>query len=283
MGIEIRPSGQAAGARVTGVDLTGPLEVGTVAAIRAAWLEHHVLAFPEQSISDDDLERFALAFGPFGDDPFVEPITGREHVIAVRHDAGETWPPFGSSWHTDLSFQARPPDGTCLYGITIPLRGGDTLYANQHAALDAMPAGLRDRLDGKIAIHSARAGYAPSKYGEADRRPPATMAYRQSEGSMATQLHPIIRFHPETGRPGLFGCLGYIIGLVGVDGRPVDGAGDLLVELYNWQTREEFWYRHEWELNMLVMWDNRSVLHQATGGHEGFDRLLHRTTIGATH
>ena len=58
-------------------------------------------------------------------------------------------------------------------------------------------------------------------------------------------------------------------------------AGPLLTEWYQWQTREEFWYRHEWEPQMLVMWDNRSVLHKATGGYDGHDRLLHRTTIAA--
>lgn len=82
-----------------------------------------------------------------------------------------------------------------------------------------------------------------------------------------------------SGRLGVFGCLGYIIG---IDGMRDDAAHELLTELHAWQTSERFWYRHEWEPQMLVMWDNRSVLHRATGGYEGFDRLLHRTTIGAT-
>jgi taurine dioxygenase len=279
MGIEVRPSGQCCGASVTGVDLTGPLDAATVTAIRAAWLEHHVLAFPDQALTDDDLERFTLSFGPFGDDPFVAPIAGREHVIAIRRDAEETAPLFAENWHTDWSFQERPPAGTCLYGITIPPHGGDTLYADQHAALDAMPGDLRDRLTGRSAIHSARAGYAPSgMYGDEDQRSDRSMDIRPSESALATQLHPIVRDHPETGRPGLYGCIGYVIG---IDGMPEDEARDLIMEWFAWQTREEFWYRHEWEPGMLVMWDNRSVLHRATGGYDGYDRLLHRTTIGA--
>ena len=95
---------------------------------------------------------------------------------------------------------------------------------------------------------------------------------------MATQLHPIIREHPETGRLGVFSCIGYIIG---IDGMPNDEARELLFELYAWQTRDEFVYRHQWQPNMLTMWDNRSVLHKATGGYDGHDRLLHRTTIAA--
>lgn len=278
VGIEVVPSGQACGATVTGVDLTSRLDDSTVGEIRGAWLEHHVLAFPDQAMSDDDLERFTLAFGPFGDDPFVAPIPGREHVIAIRRDADETSPLFAENWHTDWSFQVRPPDGTCLYGVTIPPIGGDTLYANQHAALDAMPAALRQRLEGASAVHSARGGYAPSgMYGEADVEA-RSMDIRPSHDAMDTQLHPVIRHHPETGRLAIFGCAGYIIGL---DGVPDTEAFELLRELLAWQTRDEFVYRHEWQQGMLVMWDNRSLLHRATGGYDGHDRLLHRTTIGA--
>lgn len=278
MGIEAVPSGQSCGATVTGVDLSAPLLGETVDAIRMAWLKYHVLAFPDQSMTDDDLERFTLAFGPFGDDPFVAPIPGRDHIIAIRRDAGETSPLFAENWHTDWSFQARPPDGTCLYGVTIPPVGGDTLYANQHAALDAMPTPLRARLDGKRAFHSARGGYAPSGLYGVDDSTGRSMDIRPSDEALDTQLHPIVRDHPETGRAAIFGCVGYMVGIEGMDD---DEAHELLLDLYRWQTSDEFVYRHEWQPGMLVMWDNRSVLHKATGGYDGYARLLHRTTIGA--
>jgi len=276
--ITVTPSGQACGATVTGLDLSRPLEAQQVAEIRAAWLEHHVLAFPDQLISDDDQERFTLAFGGFGEDPFIAPIPGRQHVIAVKRLAGETSPLFAETWHSDWSFQARPPAGTCLYGITIPPVGGDTLFANQHAALDAMPADLRARIEGRVAIHSAKKAYAPEgSYGEGDvaRR---SMDIRPSREAEATQRHPLIRPHPETGRPGLFGCIGYIIG---IEDMADEEAVPLLMELYRWQGQERFQYRHRWRKNTLLMWDNRSVLHAATGGYDGHDRLLHRTTIAA--
>ncbi len=277
MSITVIPSGQACGAAVTGVDLSSPLDATTVAEIRDAWLEHHVLSFPNQPMSDDDLERFTLYFGPFGDDPYIAPIEGRTNVIAVERTADETGTLFAENWHSDWSFQETPPSGTCLRSVVVPPTGGDTLYTNQHAALDAMPAALRDRLEGLLAIHSARGGYAPDgTYGDddiADR----SMDIRPSDSAMATQLHPIIRAHPETGRLGVFSTIGYIIG---IDGMADDEARELLFELYNWQIREEFHYRHVWEPDMLVMWDNRSVLHRATAGYEGHHRLLHRTTIG---
>ncbi len=277
MSLEITPSGEVCGARVEGIDLTAPLSDGAVADIRAAWLEHHVLAFPDQAMSDDDLERFTLYFGPFGDDPFIAPIAGREHIIAVKREPDEKSPIFAETWHTDWSFQETPPAGTCLFSIIIPPRGGDTLFANQHLALEKMPEDLREKLKGKLAIHSARAAYAPDGvYGAADQLA-RSMDIRPSVDAHGEHLHPIIRRHHETGRKGIFGCAGYITGFAYVD--PATGM-ELLGELYQWQTREEFQYRHKWQENMLVMWDNRSVLHMATGGYEGHARLLHRTTIG---
>ncbi len=276
--ISVTSSGQACGASVTGVDLSQPISADLVAEIRSIWLEHHVLAFPDQRLSDDDLERFTLAFGGFGDDPFIAPIAGRDHIIAVERLADETSPLFAENWHSDWSFQARPPAGTCLYAIRIPPVGGDTLFANQHAALDAMPPALRARIEGRSAIHSAKRAYAPDGfYGEGDA-PKRSMDIRPSSDAEAIQQHPIIRMHPETGREGLFSCFGYIIGIEGMDDAE---ALPLLIELYQWQGQEAFQYRHKWSAEMLLMWDNRSLLHAATGGYDGHHRLLHRTTIAA--
>jgi taurine dioxygenase len=278
MDMRIEPSGQACGARVTGVDLSRDLPDALVADIRAAWLAHHVLAFPGQRMDDDALERFTLAFGGFGVDPFIAPIPGRRHIIAVERHANETSPIFAETFHSDWSFQVRPPAGTCLYGLVIPPVGGDTLFANQHMALEQLPDALRARVEGRKAIHSAQKAYAPDGfYGDNDA-PDRAMTIRPSAEARQTQRHDFIRAHPETGRPGLFGCLGYIIGFDGVD---EEEALPLLVELYGHQSRETFQYRHRWEPDMLLMWDNRSLLHAATGGYAGHHRLLHRTTIAA--
>lgn len=277
MKLDITPSGQACGASVRGVDLSKPLAKEAVAAIRAAWLEHQVLAFPDQKLTDEQLEDFTLNFGPFGEDPFIAPIPGHPHIIAVKRAANETSPIFAESWHSDWSFQARPPQGTCLYGKTIPPVGGDTLFTNQYLALEQMPADLRKRIEGKRAIHSAKNAYAPTgMYGKGDTG--RSMDIRPSEDAQATQAHPIIKAHPETGRQSLFGCAGYI---VGIDGMDQQEGWELITDIYRWQTRPEFQYRHKWSKDMLVMWDNRCTLHMATGGYAGHDRLLHRTTIGA--
>ena len=277
MKLTITPSGQACGATVTGLDLTKDLAPEIVDAIRAAWLEHLVLSFPDQAMSDDDLERFTLQFGPFGHDPYIAPIAGRDHIIAVKRAADETSPIFAETWHSDWSFQETPPAGTCLFGITIPPTGGDTLFANQQKAWEEMPDDLRARCEGKRAIHSAALGYSKGGlYGENDASD-RSMSILSSDEALATHAHPLIRPHPETGREALFSSAGYVIGIE--DMSPEDSRA-LLMDLYHWQTRPEFQYRHKWQANMLLMWDNRSVVHMATGGYAGHDRLLHRTTIG---
>lgn len=277
MPLRVEPSGQACGARVTGIDLRDALDTDTVAAIRAVWLEHHVLAFPDQQMNDDDLERFTLAFGGFGEDPFFAPIPGREHIAAIRREADETSPLFAENWHADWSFQARPPAGTCLLAIEIPPHGGDTLFANQHAAWEALPSDRKATCSDLIAIHSARLPYAPDgTYGAQDKG--RSMDIRPSEAAFATQSHPLVPAHPETGRRGFYSTLGYIVGIEGMD---EDTAIPMLLDLQKWQGDDRFVYRHVWEPGMLIMWDNRSVLHRATGGYEGFHRELHRTTIAA--
>lgn len=278
MTLKITPSGQACGASVEGVDLAATLDSEMVSAIRAVWLEHRILSFPNQSAMDDDaLERFTLAMGGFGEDPFFDPIPGREHIAAILREADEKSPLFAENWHSDWSFLAAPPAGTCLLSIDIPPIGGDTLFANQIAAFAALPEARKGELRGLTAIHSARSAYSPAgSYGENDKH--RSMAIRPSNAALATQTHPLIQAHPETGEEALFSCAGYI---VGIEGMTDAEATALLMELYAWQTQEQFTYRHSWQPDMLVMWDNRSVLHKATGGYEGHRRELHRTTIAA--
>lgn len=275
--IKVTPSGQACGATVTGLDLSAPLDAATVRSVRAAWLEHHVLAFPDQQLSDADLERIVQYFGVFGAEPYFMPIEGSRHVVALTRRADEKAPLFAENWHSDWSFLEEPPIGTCLYSLVIPPVGGNTGFVNQQKALAQMPAALRRRLEGRIALHSAGAAYAPDgMYGEKDRAAGRSMAIRFDEDARNVHGHPFILRHPESGRETLLGCIGYIMG---VEGMPDEEAFQLLLELHEWQTREEFQYTHRWQKGMFVMWDNRSVLHRAYGGYDGHDRVLHRITV----
>lgn len=279
MTLNIEPSGQVCGARITGCDLSGELDADLIAEIRSAWLEHRVLAFADQHMDDDALERFTVAMGGFGEDPFFEPIAGRRNIAAILREADERAPLFAENWHSDWSFLKEPPSGTCLLAIDIPPVGGDTLFADQVAAFAALPPERQDYLRSLTAIHSARLAYAPDgTYGERDRAAGRSMAIRPDESANQTQDHSLIRTHPETGEEAIYSTLGYIVGIEGMEQAE---AIAFLMELAEWQARDEFVYRHRWEPDMLVMWDNRSLLHKATGGYEGHRRELHRTTIAA--
>ena len=274
---KVAATDQACGATVSGIDLSTALSNGAIEEIRHAWLAHQVLVFPHQSLSDEDLVRITNYFGSVGDDPFFEPINGNDHVVALTRRADETAPVFAEAWHTDWSFLRAPPIGTCLYSLTIPPVGGDTGFINQHKALAEMPSQLRERLENKLALHSAAVAYAPDgMYGEREADSDRSMKIITNETAREIQTHPFIVEHPELRTQTLFGTMGYI---VGVEGMPPEDAQTLIEELYQWQTREEFQYTHRWQENMLVIWDNRSVLHKANGGYDGFARELHRTTI----
>ncbi|MBF2754692.1 MAG: TauD/TfdA family dioxygenase [Gammaproteobacteria bacterium AqS3] len=280
MSLSIQPTGAACGAFVTGVDLTQDISADLAGELRAHWLEHKVLAFPDQALSDADLERFTLSFGEIGREPFFGSVDGHEHIIAIQRSADETTPVFAEFFHSDQSFMPVPPAGTCLFGITIPPVGGNTLFADQVKAYERLPDGLRERAEGLTAIHSADRVYtADGVYGDDDRTHGRSMDIIPDESARERCRHPFVRTHRETGEKALYSSPAFIRGYVDVE---QDEADALMFEFYDWQTRDELVYSHKWSRNTLLMWDNRSVLHSASGGYDGHDRLLHRTTIADT-
>ena len=276
--LAVDPIDAPCGATVSNIDLSSSISDEAVAELRQAWLQHHVLVFPNQVLSAADIERFTLSFGNFGDDLFFSPIEENSHIAAISRGANETTPLFAENWHTDWSFQEKPPIGTCLYGIKIPPVGGDTLFSNQHKAYDELPVALKEKIENLTAIHSAESAYSPDGvYSDKhEKNAGRSMDIVVSDEARRSQSHPFIRAHTETGALALYSTAGYIQGFSGMGAQE---SKELLQELLQYQGSPQFVYRHKWQPNMLVMWDNRSVLHKATGGYDGYDRLLHRTTI----
>ena len=275
MAIEVTRQQASCGALIRGIDLRKDLSAAEVTAVRAAWLKHQVVAFPDQPMEIMDIERFATYMGANGEDPYIEAIAGHPRVVQVRREPDEKTPVFAETWHSDWSFLKRPPAATVLYGNIIPPTGGDTMFADQYAAWEGLPGSMKALLKDRMAVHSARKGYAKDgMYGERDKG--RSMAIKYGDSALKTQRHPIARAHTETGRLALYVSPGYTIG---IDGLPDDEAIPILKELFAHQAKPELQYRHKWSQGMLLMWDNRSVIHAATGGYEGYRRLLHRITV----
>ncbi len=273
--LEIEPQRHGFGARVRGLDLAATLDGATVAALQEAFIRYAVLIIPDQQLDAAALERFSARLGDFGHDPYVQPMPGFEHVIEVIREAGETAPIFGSLWHSDWSFQATPPSATILYGAETPPIGGDTVFADGYRACATLSPTLRETLSRLRGVHSAAPAYGPRGLFSRDD---ATRSMRiiVSADAERTEVHPLIRRHPASGRSALYVNHVYTIGIEGMYG---DESRALLDYLFRHMTKSEFVYRHRWQPGTLVMWDNRCVVHYADGGYEGHRRVMYRTTL----
>lgn len=273
--LQVRPCANGFGAEITGVDLSAPLGPELVAAVRKAFADHGVIWFPDQPLDAGQLEAFTLQFGAFGVDPYIAPIEGRPHVLEVRRDVAETSAPFGAAWHSDWSFQAEPPAATLLHAKIVPPRGGDTLFADGYRAYETLSPLLQQMLEGMRGVHSAARPYGPNgAYArEAQAR---SMKILPSAEAEQTRTHPIVRTHPVTARRALFVNPVYTVGVEGME--PAE-ASAMLAFLFKHMTEDAFVYRHRWRADMLTMWDNRCLMHHATGGYDGHLRVMHRTTL----
>lgn len=269
----IVPATGAIGADVTGIDLTQLGEEG-YAELRQALLAHKVLFIRDQSLSVEDLEAVTLRFGEFGREPYVVGMPEHPHVVRVLKEANERTPVvFGGAWHTDWSFQERPPAFTLLYGHDIPPFGGDTLYANLALAYEWLSPKLRAQLETLDAIHSPERAYgAEAKHNDLMEN----MAVRYGSHDGEVRSHPLVTRHPETGKKVLFVNPAYTSGIKGM--RPAESQ-PLLDYLFGIATQPAFTCRMRWTQGTLAIWDNRSTWHYPVSDYHGMRREMFRTTV----
>jgi alpha-ketoglutarate-dependent taurine dioxygenase len=261
------PLSPAGGVEIAGLDLSQPLAPETLVRVRAALLEHQFLVFPGQALSRQQQYAFTTQFGE------VEPHGGGRpgkrqdvaHVTANLDADGNPSDRFAKGanyrWHTDKPYYRTPPLFTTLHAVELPPAGGDTAFANTSRAYEALPAAMKRRIAGLRVVFQWENGRRPGYY--ASDLPPVE--------------HPLVRTHPETGRPALY--LGHhAMRIAGMD----EAAGAaLLDELLAHATQPRFTYAHRWRQGDLVMWDNCCTLHRAVANYEmhRYRRIMHRNVV----
>ena len=270
-----KDSSSSLGVEITDVNLNEKLTFETIQKIRSVWLDKGVAIFPNQDLTHDEFQNFSLEFGNFGDDPFLGGLNEKPNIVEVKRLASEKSSPFGGGWHSDWSFQENPPAATFLLSKIIPPIGGDTLFANTQIAYEDLDAEMKSKIDNLKVVHSAKLPYADDGF-YATEKEQRSMNIITSKEAKKEQIHPLVKVHPETQKKGLFINPVYTSHICGFN---EEESFLLLSKLYEHMTQEKYIYRHKWNENMLLMWDNRTVMHMAEGGYDGYDRLLHRITI----
>jgi taurine dioxygenase len=269
--LDLRPISGVLGAEVRGLDLAAPVDAAALAAIRAAFVEHHVLVFRDQDLSPDQQIAFGRRFGELDTHPFVEGNADHPEIVDVITVADDRTN-FGGGWHTDVTFLDEPDLGSILYAVELPPAGGDTLFANQHAAYEALSPTMQSMLDGLTAVHTAGPQYAEGGLSTLSQE----MQTKNASLASNTVEHPVVRTHPESGRKSLYVNRAFTTRIVGLHRAESAALLDLLCDH---ATSERFTCRVRWEPGTLTMWDNRSVQHYALHDYAGHRRHMRRITV----
>lgn len=271
MDLDVAPIAGMIGAEISGLDLSTELGDETIAEVRSAFVTHHVLVFRDQSLSPEQQVAFGRRFGPLDTHPFVAMNPDVPEVLDVVTLPDDRFN-FGGGWHCDLTFLEEPDLGSILYAVDVPAAGGDTLFANQHAAYEALSPPVRQLLDGLVAVHSAEPQYGEGGLSTKSK----SMSTTGSEMAGATVEHPVVRTHPESGRKALYVNPAFTTRIRGVR---ADESRLLLDFLFAHAVKEPFQCRVRWQPGTLVMWDNRSVQHYAVHDYAGSRRHMRRITV----
>ena len=273
---EIKNNNSSLGIEILDFDYNDIFDKKRIEELRNQWLKYSIIIFKNLELNHQQLEKFSLAFGDFGDDPYIHPIVGHKNIIEVKREANEKAQPFGGSWHSDWSFQECPPSATLLHSKIIPPIGGDTFFINTHKAYGDLTDDIKNKIDSLIVSHSAIRPYADDGFYALEKDKDRSMKIKPSPKAKEFILHPLVRTHPETRKKSLFINQVYSIAVEGMNEKD---SNELLTFLFLHMDQDKYIYKHKWQENMLVMWDNRSVNHCAQGGYQGYQRLLHRTTL----
>jgi len=266
--IEITPVTTVIGAEVHGVDLRDDLSDVDVKIIRQALLDHLVVFFRDQHITDEQQLAFALRFGPMHVSPLQTVHQEAPEIVVLNQvfPKGEG----ADEWHSDNTFLADPPMGSILRAVQLPPVGGDTCFASMYAAYEGLSPAMREFVDGLRAVHDIT-----NPLRKAIRDGHSTLDLAEMQSKCPPVEHNVVVTHPETGRRALFVNRNSTTHIVGLSDREQEV---LLPFLFDHARSPEYQCRFHWEPGSIAFWDNRSVQHYAVADyHER--RIMHRATI----
>ena len=280
--LSVRKLHPALGAEVRGIDMRCPMSPEQFRELHEIWMEHLVLVFPEQHITDDEHVRFTRYFGE--PEIFHQKIIKSQRVpeifrVSNVDDDGNLMPPehptaqqlsLAQHWHTDSSYRTIPCTGALLHGVEVSRTGGETQFTNLYQVYDALPETLKLRIASRKARHN---------FGNLHKLRDLKPLTEEEKAAMPAVWQPMVRTHPVTGRKSLYISPIYhdeVEGLTETEGR------ELIAELTAFAEQPQFVYRHRWETDDVLMWDNRCTMHQVTPFDPRERRVMHRTTIVGT-
>jgi taurine dioxygenase len=275
--LEIVPLSRHIGAELRGIDLRTRPDEDTVRAIYQAWLDHLVIVFPEQDLSQEDLIRATGYFGEIGElsrppKYFPKGYSRLLPGIMLISNIRENGEPIGAlpdgemMFHHDMIHAEIPSKATLLYSVEIPSIGGNTLFASGYAAYDTLDPAVRARLEGRRALHHYN--YGSTMRGDA----------RGTE-AFAECVHPVFRTHEDTGRKAVY--VNRLMTVKVLD-LPEHESAELLARVWDHAEKREFVYEHVWRKGDLLLWDNRCSSHARTDFPTTERRLMLRTTVKGT-
>jgi len=263
--VEVRPIAGALGAEIVGVDLSKNF---SAAEVRAAFLAHQVIFFRDQTLDPARFLAFARAMGTPVEYPFVRGLEGFPEVIEVKKLEHERHN-FGGIWHSDTAYLEAPPMGSMLIAREVPPCGGDTEFASQYLAYEALSEGMKKVLGTLKAVNS-------SAKADVSRTREDRIKEQGGESRELVGVHPVVRTHPETGRKALYVNVAHTVRF---DGMTEEESAPLLHYLFRHQVKPEFTCRFQWRVGSLAFWDNRCTQHNPINDYHGHRRVMHRVTL----
>jgi len=267
---EVRPIAGAIGAELHDINLAQDLPAETVGAVRQALLDHLVIFVRDQELPPDRFLAFARRFGEPVEYPFINGIEGFPEIIQVAKLEHERVN-FGGVWHSDTTYLARPPMGSMLVSREVPPQGGDTLFANQYLAWEALSDGMKEMLATLRGVSSSSKADVTRTREDRVRSDGTAKAREALEA-----VHPVVRTHPETGRKALYVNTAHTTRF---EGMTEEESAPVLSFLFRHQIKPEFTCRLRWTEGAVAFWDNRCAQHYPVNDYHGYRRVMHRITL----